>query len=273
VIVFPNCKINLGLHILRKRADGFHDLQTVFYPIPLQDGLEVIQNVSSSAKEIEFTSSGLAIDVPPENNICYKAYHLLKKDFSQLPSVKIHLHKTIPSGAGLGGGSADGAFTLLLLNKKFNLDLTEEKLIHYALQLGSDCPFFIINQSCFATGRGENLEKVGLDLSAYKIVLVNPGIHVNTGRAFSQTTPNSERKSLKEIITLPVAEWKQNLKNDFEETVFTQHPEIKNIKKQLYEAGALYASMSGSGSTVYALFQKNDQPQLQFPAHYFMKSI
>jgi 4-diphosphocytidyl-2-C-methyl-D-erythritol kinase len=192
VIAFPNCKINLGLHILQKRADGFHDLETVFYPIPLRDGLEIIQNASASPNQIEFTLSGLAIDAKPEDNICVKAYHLLKKDFPQLPPVKMHLHKTIPSGAGLGGGSADGAFTLLLLNKKINLDLNEEQLTQYALQLGSDCPFFIINKPSYATGRGENLQAIELDLSSYQIVVVNPGIHINTGWAFSQITPHKK---------------------------------------------------------------------------------
>ena len=273
MIAFPNCKINLGLHILQKRADGFHDLETVFYPIPLRDGLEIIQNASPSQNQIEFTSSGLAIDAEPEDNICVKAYHLLKKDFPQLPSVKMHLHKTIPSGAGLGGGSADGAFTLLLLNKKFNLDLNEDQLTQYALQLGSDCPFFIINKPSYATGRGENLQSIELDLSSYQIVVVNPDIHVNTSWAFSQITPHKERKSLKEIITLSIAEWREYLKNDFEEVVFLHHPEIKNIKEQLYEQGAVYASMSGSGSTVYGLFDKNALPQFHFPAHYFVRRM
>jgi 4-diphosphocytidyl-2-C-methyl-D-erythritol kinase len=273
VIFFPNCKINLGLHILQKRADGFHDLQTVFYPIPVQDGLEIIRNAWPSAEPIELTCSGLAVDTSPENNICYRACQLLKKDFPGLPPLKIHLHKTIPLGAGLGGGSADGAFTLLLLNRKFNLELTEEQLISYALQLGSDCPFFIINQPCFATGRGEKLERIDLDLSAYRIVLVNPGIPVNTGWAFSQAVPSGGKRSLKEIVALPVAEWRKNLDNDFEKTVFALHPEIKTIKDQLYEQGAVYASMSGSGSTLYALFPKTDLPQFGFPPHYFMKSI
>ncbi|MGN6402335.1 MAG: 4-(cytidine 5'-diphospho)-2-C-methyl-D-erythritol kinase, partial [Flavisolibacter sp.] len=209
MISFPNCKINLGLHILQKRADGFHDLETVFYPVPLRDGLEIIQNASSQ-DEIIFTNSGLTIDVQPEDNICVKAYLLLKKDFPQLPAVIMHLHKTIPSGAGLGGGSADGAFTLLLLNKKFNLGLHENQLIEYALQLGSDCPFFIINKPSYATGRGENLQETELDLSPYQIVLVNPEIHINTGWAFSQIVPNNERKPLKEVIALPVSEWRKH---------------------------------------------------------------
>ncbi len=271
MIVYPNCKINLGLHILQKRADGFHDLQTVFYPVALQDGLEVIQNAAGT--DVEVTTSGLAIDVQPHDNICYKAYQLLKKDFPRLPAVKIHLHKVIPSGAGLGGGSADAAFTLILLNKKFGLGLSEEQLIAYALQLGSDCPFFIINEPCFATGRGEELEKIHLDLSAYQMVLVNPKIHINTGWAFSRITPNPQRESLKNIISLPVQQWKEQLTNDFEEAVFSQYPEIKKIKEQLYQQGAVYASMSGSGSTVYGLFLKNDLPQLNFPSHYFVKSL
>ena len=272
MISFPNCKINLGLHILQKRADGFHDLDTVFYPVALRDGVEIIQNTSPS-QEITFTSSGLHIDAQAEDNSCVKAYHLLKKDFPQLPAIKMHLHKIIPSGAGLGGGSADGAFTLLLLDKKFNLGLQEKQLIAYALQLGSDCPFFIINKPAYATSRGEKMEAIQLDLSPYQIVLVNPDIHINTGWAFSQITPNKERKSLKEIITLPVSEWKQHLQNDFEEAVFLHHAEIKTIKEQLYDQGAVYASMSGSGSTVYGLFTKNALPELHFPRHYFIKSV
>ena len=273
MISFPNGKINLGLHILQKRPDGFHDLETVFYPVPLKDGLEIVQNASTSAKEIELTSSGSTIDIDPEDNICYKACQLLKKDFSRLPPVRIHLHKTIPSGAGLGGGSADGAFTLTLLNQKFNLHLSEEQLMHYALELGSDCPFFIRNEPCFATGRGEKLERADLDLSDYTIILVNPGIHVNTAWAFAQIFPNNKRRTLKETIALPVQEWKQELKNDFEEAVSSRHPEIKRIREQLYERGAVYASMSGSGSTVYGLFLKNDYPSFHFPAHYFVKLL
>jgi 4-diphosphocytidyl-2-C-methyl-D-erythritol kinase len=272
MIAFPNCKINLGLHILRKRTDGFHDLETVFYPIPLQDGLEIVQN-SSPAPDFQFATSGLKIDASAEENICFKAYQLLKTDFPELPSIKMHLHKGIPSGAGLGGGSSDGAFTLILLNKKFNLGLNEEQLIHYALQLGSDCPFFIKNKPCYATGRGENMEEIALDLSDYKIVLINPGIHVNTGKAFSKITPSDQRTSIKEIIQKPVDEWKNVLKNDFEETVFTEYPEIKTIKEKLYDCGAVYASMSGSGSTIYGLFGKDLQLQFDFPSHFFMKVV
>lgn len=272
MIVFPNCKINLGLHILRKRPDGFHDLETVFYPIAFQDALEVIQNPSPSDK-IEFTTSGISITTPKEENICIRAYRLLKKDFPQLPSVKMHLLKIIPLGAGLGGGSSDGAFTLTLLNKKFNLALAEDQLINYALQLGSDCPFFIKNRPCYATGRGENLEEIELDLSAYKIVLVYPQIHVHTGQAFSKIIPSGQRTGINDIIGKPITEWKNILKNDFEEIVFADYPDIKQIKEQLYRQGAIYASMSGSGSSVYGLFKRDVETKFDFSEHYFVRII
>lgn len=272
MIVFPNCKINLGLHILQKRPDGFHDLETVFYPVAWRDGLEIIQQTTANSPTI-FTSSGLAIDGPAENNTCLKAYYLLKKDFPHLPAVQIHLHKTIPSGAGLGGGSADGAFALLLLNEKFHLGLTEKQLIGYALILGSDCPFFIRNSPCYATGRGEIMEALPVDLSGYSMIVINPGIHINTGWAFSQVKLSGKKTSLKEIITVPVGQWKGNLVNDFESPVFTQHPEIQAVKQGLYEQGAVYASMSGSGSTVYGLFEKGAIPQRSYPSSYTVKVI
>src|SRR5215204_3293529 len=180
MIVFPNCKINLGLHILQKRGDGFHNLETVFYPIPIHDGLEVIQ-MDNRASELIFTTSGLPVDGALESNICYKAYHLLKRDFPNLPSAKMHLHKQIPTGAGLGGGSSDGAFALLALNKKFNLGLSEAELMERSIQLGSDAPFFIVNKPSYATGRGEELIPVQTDLSLFKLLIVNPNIHINTG--------------------------------------------------------------------------------------------
>jgi 4-diphosphocytidyl-2-C-methyl-D-erythritol kinase len=272
MIVFPNCKINLGLHILKKRVDGFHDLETVFYPVALQEGLEIIQN-TSSIEDLQFTTSGLKIEAPDDQNICFKAYQLLKKDFPELPSVKMHLHKVIPSGAGLGGGSSDGAFTLLVLNKKFSLGLDEEQLIQYALKLGSDCPFFIRNKACFATGRGEKMEEVTLDLSNYKIVLINPGIHISTAKAFSGIKPSSHRTSIQQTIQQPIGQWKENLKNDFEDVVFAEYPEIKTIKEDMYRQGAIYASMSGSGSTMYGLFEKTVQMKVNYPSHYFVKEI
>jgi 4-diphosphocytidyl-2-C-methyl-D-erythritol kinase len=271
VVTFPNCKINLGLQILRKREDGFHDLETVFYPIPLTDALEVIHETDNQ-KQISFSSSGISINGKEEDNICIKAYQLLKKDFD-LPPVKIHLHKTIPVGAGLGGGSSDGAFMLLLLNKKFALNISEEKMIEYALQLGSDCPFFIKNKACYATQRGEKLNHIQLDLSQYKIVLINPEIHINTGWAFSQIRPLENRTSILEIIQQPVEDWKGQLSNDFEEAVFQHHPAIKEIKEELYQKGAVYAAMSGSGSTVFGLFAKDNTPAFNFPKEYFVRPI
>jgi len=258
MLVFPNCKINLGLQILGKRDDGFHNLETVFYPVPFKDALELIPNTNT---ETEFTGTGLVIDGKAEDNLCVKAYHLLKKDFPQLPAVKIHLHKAIPMGAGLGGGSADAAFMLKLLNERFQLNLSTAQLINYALQLGSDAPFFIINKPCFASGRGEVLEEIAVDLSMYKIVLINPGIHINTGLAFSQLLQGSggpePSDRLKEIIHQPIETWKDHLKNDFENPVFEAHPEIQMIKDTLYGQGAIYTAMSGSGSTVYGIFPQD----------------
>jgi 4-diphosphocytidyl-2-C-methyl-D-erythritol kinase len=272
VVVFPNCKINLGLHILNKRSDGFHDLETIFYPLPYNEPLEIILD-EDKIEEVNFIKTGLSLNLLPSDNICIKAYQLLKKDFKELPSVKIHLHKTIPAGAGLGGGSADGAFTLLLLNKKFNLQLAGKELEKYASSLGSDCTFFIKNKPCIASGKGEILEPVELDLSVYKIVLVNPGIHIDTTWAFKNITSQSNRISLKEIITQPIGKWKEVLTNDFEIPIFKNFPEIEKIKTSLYECGAIYASMTGSGSTVYGIFPKDDSPVFHFPADYFIKII
>jgi 4-diphosphocytidyl-2-C-methyl-D-erythritol kinase len=263
VVLFPNCKINLGLHVTGKRADGYHDLETVFYPVAIKDALEIIPSQSFS-----FQNTGLPVNGTIDDNLCVKAYHLLEKDFPDLHPVTIHLHKTIPMGAGLGGGSADGAFMLTMLNKQFQLQLSEEKLISYALQLGSDCPFFIVNQPCFATGRGENLTRVELDLSSYRIVLVNPGIHVSTKEAFARLTPARPTKGISEIIKQPIASWKNELVNDFEKNVFDLYPAIKSVKEQLYEMGALYASMTGSGSTVFGIFEQTSNLEFSFPESY-----
>jgi len=254
VIIFSNCKINLGLRVLRRRADGYHDLETVFYPIPFHDVVEVIR---TEQPPMQFSSSGISVDVAPEQNLCMKAYALLSRH-ADLPPVKLHLHKNIPSGAGLGGGSANAAFTLKLLNAKLNLGLSIEQLLDMALQLGSDCPFFIVNRPCFASGRGELFEPVDLtSLQQYKIAIVDPGIHISTAWAFSKLTPMSESPSIKEIIQQPIETWKQQLVNDFEEVVFAEHPELKDIKNKMYEHGAVYAAMSGSGSGMYGLFEMN----------------
>lgn len=268
MIVFSNCKINIGLNIVSKRDDGYHDLETIFYPLPLYDVLELID-----AAETSLTIKGLPIPGNIDDNIVLKAYHLLKKDFPQLPPVHFYLLKNIPAGAGLGAGSANGAFTLIALNRKFRLNLSTGQLIHYALQLGSDCPFFIINQPCFATGRGENMQSLSLDLSAYKIVIVNPGIHISTPWAFKQLVPAAPETSLQQLITMPVEEWKHSINNDFEAAVFKTHPEVEAIKIKLYEAGAAFAIMSGSGSTVYGLFDSKQKTSFDFPENYFVKTI
>jgi 4-diphosphocytidyl-2-C-methyl-D-erythritol kinase len=272
MISFPNCKINLGLNVLSKREDGFHDLETVFYPVyGITDALEVITDYTLSANDI--VCSGLSIQDDPANNLCLRAWHLLKADFRNLPYVRMHLHKVIPAGAGLAGGSSDGVFALQLLNKKFQLNLTANDLLKYAEKLGSDCSFFVINKPSFATGRGEILNPVQLDLSAYNLLLVNPGIHINTGRAFSQITPALPAKSIQQIIQQPIHTWREELVNDFEQPVFAAHPEIAGIKDLLYQNNALYAAMSGSGSTVFGIFEKTISPGFTFPASYFVKTV
>jgi 4-diphosphocytidyl-2-C-methyl-D-erythritol kinase len=270
MISFPNAKINLGLNIIRKRADGFHDLETVFYPVPgLCDALEIVHG-NSGDTTLLFSHSGLEIAGDIDHNLCSKAYHLLKKDFPELPAVQMHLHKTIPMGAGLGGGSADGAFTLVMLNRQFGLGLNEEQLMNYALVLGSDCPFFILNKPCYATGRGEQLEHNTVDLSNYRIVLVNPGIHVPTGWAFSQLKPTAPAHHCNHIVQQPVDTWRNVLTNDFEMPVMQAYPAIQSIKDQLYQQGAVYASMTGTGSTVYGIFEKNVALSFDFPHQYFI---
>jgi 4-diphosphocytidyl-2-C-methyl-D-erythritol kinase len=272
VVIFPNCKINLGLNILRRRHDGYHDLETIFYPLPLYDVLEIIIQ-PGEGPSLSFSTSGSTIEGNSDNNLCVKAYDLIKRNHPALPPAKIHLHKAIPTGAGLGGGSADAAFTLKLLNEKFGLQLTIHQLIDHALQLGSDCPFFIINKPAFAEGRGEIMEPITLDLSAYKFIIVNPGIHISTAKAFSGVAPALPARSVKEIIQQPIDTWKNELANDFEKSVFPEYPEIESIKSRLYENGAKYASMSGSGSTVYGIFKKEGITNLQFPSHYFVKEL
>lgn len=268
MILFPNCKINLGLHILRKRDDGFHDLETVFYPLPLQDALEVL-----TAEEMIFSQSGIEVPGDPADNLCNRAYRLLQADFPQLPAIHMHLHKHIPTGAGLGGGSSDAAFTLKLLNTKYHLGIPDEQLERYAAQLGSDCAFFIRNKACFATGRGEILEPIELDLSGYSFLLVHPGIHVNTGWAFSQLTPGQPAVPLKEIKWKEPSTWKATLTNDFEDVVVQAYPAIGEIKERLYSNGAVYATMSGSGSAVIGMFPKGALPGLNWETGFSMFEV
>lgn len=264
MIVFPNCKINLGLNITKKRSDGYHNLETIFLPIHIQDILEIIP---SQINKTTLTQSGLIIDGATENNICIKAYHLLKKDFPNLLPIQIHLHKIIPMGAGLGGGSANGTYTLQLLNQIFNLQLTEQDVLNYALHLGSDCPFFIHNKPCYATGRGEKLQEIDLNLKDYKIYIINPGIHISTQWAFANITPNIPSTNLLSIIQQPIETWRDNLINDFEAPTIKGFPLIGAIKQELYYQGAIYASMTGSGSTLYGIFNKTNHPKFNIPNH------
>ncbi len=274
MISFSNCKINLGLAITAKRPDGYHDIETCFYPVPLEDVLEIIPNHDTSIlSNFQLQVSG-SYAVPTDTNLCVKAYQLLQQLFpGQLSPVKAFLHKTIPTGAGLGGGSSNAAFTLLLLNNLFQLNLSQGQLAAYSLQLGSDCPFFIYNTPCLATGRGEKLTPFSFDLSAYHLVLVNPGIEIATKEAFSNIQPAPPIAPLASLLKLPITEWKYSLKNDFEAGIFQQYPAIGHIKEVLYQQGALYSSMSGTGSTVYGLFKEPIITHNLFPLHYLCKIL
>lgn len=254
MITYPNAKINLGLNIVEKRPDGYHNLETVFYPINLQDALEV--NDLEGEGEYALKISGAPIEGEFDNNLVVKAYRLLKKDFPNIGSINIHMYKHIPTGAGLGGGSADAAFMLKLLNEKFKLNLSTEKLEEYAAILGADCAFFIQNKPVFASGIGNIFEEINLSLKGYYLVLVKPDIFVSTKDAFANIIPMKPNHSLKEIIRMPVETWRATMKNDFEDSVFKKFPEIAAIKDKLYDMGAIYASMSGSGSSVFGIFRE-----------------
>ena len=254
MITYPNAKINLGLNIVEKRPDGYHNLETVFYPINLQDALEV--NDLEGEGEYALKVSGTPIEGELDNNLVVKAYRLLKKDFPNMGPINIHMYKHIPTGAGLGGGSADAAFMLKLLNDKFKLNLSTEKLEEYAAILGADCAFFIQNKPVFASGIGNIFEEINLSLKGYYLVLVKPDIFVSTKDAFANISPMKPIHSLKEIIRMPVETWRATMKNDFEDSVFKKFPEIAAIKDKLYDMGAIYASMSGSGSSVFGIFRE-----------------
>jgi 4-diphosphocytidyl-2-C-methyl-D-erythritol kinase len=248
MIAFPNAKINIGLNIISRREDGYHNLETIFYPVRIKDALEVVE-----ADTFHFSSTGLTIPGNPEDNLCLKAYRLMSGDRS-IPPIHLHLHKNIPIGGGLGGGSADAAFFIRVLNDKFQLNLNKQELMNYAVQIGSDCAFFISNTPAFACGKGEQLTDIALDLSGYFIILVKPPFHVSTAEAYRNIKPHMPSRSLKELIGLPPEQWKEHIINDFETSVFEKYPGIGQIKTALYEAGAIYAAMSGSGSSVYGIF-------------------
>ena len=263
MISFPNAKINLGLHITAKRKDGYHEIETCMVPIPLYDALEIILDKKSA-----WNSSGLLIPGDPKDNLILKAEKLLKKDFPGLPNLAIHLHKNIPMGAGLGGGSADGAFALILMNNLFDLHLDAFFLEEYAAQLGSDCPFFIENTPKIARGRGEILKPFHLSLKGSFLVLVNPGIHIGTKEAYAGVNPSPPKVQLEEVLA-DRSRWKGELVNDFEPSIFKSHPSLAAIKEKMYDAGAFYAAMSGSGSTIFGLFDKYPNP-LSWEERYFV---
>lgn len=250
MIVFPHAKINIGLNVLRKRNDGFHEIESVFYPIRLCDSLEFV-----SARKTKISTSGLNINTLDSNNIVIKAYNLLKKDFS-LPELSIHLHKVIPFGAGLGGGSSDAAFFLKAVNNSFNLKIDKEGLEEYAAKLGSDCTFFLQDKPAFVTGRGEKTTSINLCMEGYKLLIIKPDIYISTPEAFQGIKPANPKIRVKEFITKKPEIWKDNIYNDFEGHIFQKHPILKEIKSELYLSGAIYASMSGSGSTIFGIFKE-----------------
>lgn len=252
MITFPNIKINLGLSITEKRPDGYHNLETIFYPVALEDALEIRTNPEAQQK-FTLHQHGMEIAGNPENNLVVKAYLLLDKEF-HLPPVEIHLYKHIPSGAGLGGGSSDAAFMLKLLNEHYNLQLSDNQLEDYAATLGADCAFFIKNTPTYAEGIGNIFSPIELSLKGYRIMIVKPDVFVSTREAFANIRPHRPEYPVREVIRRPVAEWKDTLINDFEASVFPQYPVIGEIKEELYHQGAIYASMSGSGSSVFGLF-------------------
>ena len=268
MIIFPIAKINLGLNVVEKRPDGYHNLQTVFYPVPIQDVLEVqvMDEAFPSSYDCDLKVTNINIDGDEQRNLVVRAYQLLKKDFPTLPRIHTHLWKGIPTQAGMGGGSSDCAYMMLLLNRQFQLGLTDEQLIQYAAQLGADCAFFILSQPCYAEGIGEKLNPIEVSLNGYHIVVVRPDIPVSTKEAFSLIHPHYPAQNCRETVMQPVETWRETLVNDFEESVFALHPEIGDIKQQLYDMGATYAAMTGSGSALFGLFKKQpDSLSQAFP--------
>ncbi|MDQ8004052.1 MAG: 4-(cytidine 5'-diphospho)-2-C-methyl-D-erythritol kinase [Pedobacter sp.] len=258
MLTFANAKINLGLFLTEKRADGYHNLQTVFYPIKINDVVELVD-----AEETSMLIKGIDIPGDTTDNICFKAFETLQRDFN-LPNQQIVLLKNIPVGAGLGGGSADAAFLIKLVNQKFELGLTDERMEAYARPLGADCAFFIKNQPTYAFAKGDEFEELNVDLSAYYLVLVKPSVHVSTAEAYSKVNVKQPSNSLKDLIHLPLQDWPAHILNDFEPSVFAKYPQIDEIKTKLYQADAKFALMSGSGSSVFAIFEKEVKlPELE----------
>ena len=276
MIRFVNAKINIGLNIVSKRPDGYHNLETVFYPVGLECGLphqpdpfDDVMEVTNDGGEVSgcrFQFVGRRIDCPPKKNLVVRAaslflgeYNSAYDDLGRFGMFEITLDKHLPDGAGLGGGSADAAFTLEMLNETTGSHYNKEQLKEMALRLGADCPFFIENRPCFASGVGEDLTPIELNLKGYTILIVKPDIYISTAEAFAGITPGKPEFDLRFLQYLPVTEWKDKVVNDFEKTVFFKHPELQEIKEKLYEGGAVYASMSGSGSAIYGIFAESDK--------------
>ena len=258
MITSPIAKINLGLNVVEKRADGYHNLETIFFPVPIEDTLE-IQPMNADCPltvDCDLQVSNNPIDCDPQDNLVVKAYKLLKADFPTLPRIHCHLWKRIPSQAGMGGGSSDCAYMIRLLNEQFQLGLSDEQMMAYAAKLGADCAFFIKSQPCYAEGIGEQLTPIKLDLTGWTLCVVRPDIPVPTREAFSRIRPHYPAINCREAVSQPVETWEDTLVNDFEESVFALHPEIGAIKDKLYKMGATYAAMSGSGSALFGLFKE-----------------
>lgn len=259
MITFPIAKINLGLNVVERRSDGYHNLETVFYPVPINDALEVqtMDEGFPSAFDCDLKVTNINIEGDEQRNLVVQAYELLKQDFPELPRIHIHLYKGIPTQAGMGGGSSDCAYMIRLLNAQFQLGLNNRQMMEYAARLGADCSFFILSRPAYAEGIGEQLEPIELDLSDYTIAVVRPDIPVPTREAFSLISPHYPTKNCREVVSQPIETWRDYLTNDFEKSVFALHPEIAAIKDKLYDLGAVYAAMSGSGSAVFGLFRED----------------
>jgi 4-diphosphocytidyl-2-C-methyl-D-erythritol kinase len=260
MITFPVAKINLGLNVVEKRADGYHNLQTVFYPVPIMDALEIVPMSEGFPSDVDcdLKVTNITIEGDEQRNLVVRAYHLLKADYPELPRVHAHLWKGIPTQAGMGGGSSDCGYMIRLLNETFDMGLSSEQMQQYAARLGADCAFFIESSACYAEGIGERLQPIDLDLSGWHIGVVRPDIPVPTKEAFSRIHPHYPALNCREAVMQPVETWRDTLTNDFEESVFVLHPEIGAVKEQLYKMGATYAAMSGSGSALFGLFK--DEP-------------
>lgn len=265
MVVFPNAKINLGLHITNKREDGYHNIESVFVPIPITDALEITKN---KREKTEFSCSGVKIPSDCKKNLVERAFFLIREEY-EIPNVDLNLLKNIPIGAGLGGGSADAAQCLLGLNTLFNLQISEKKLLNLAAKLGADCSFFIKNKIMHVEGIGNKFTEISINLSDYYFVVIYPEIHVSTLDAYKKIKPKKPIKSIKDILKQPIETWRKELKNDFENSVFEKHPKIRKAKQDIYNSGAIYASMSGSGSTIFGIFKNSPKTNFEHIGRYW----